>query len=291
MTAQPLTQIFQFLFSKNRRSILITYGLTILENVFELLYPFAIGITIDNLLKGKFTTLMVLAGIWLIQTITAVCRNIYDTRTFTQIYGNLANAIVLEQAQRGIPTSQIVARSALSREFIDFFEQDIPRMMAALFGVVGALVMLSVYDAQITLYCLFLLIPLVALNHFYAQKSLTLNHQLNSQLEHEVDILAKCHPEKVWTHYNLLSTYRIQLSNAAAINWGVMELFIVALFMGVLMRTVSLSGVQPGDIYAITSYVWNYRQGLDVVPTLVQQLSRLQDIAERMKIVNAALSA
>jgi hypothetical protein len=70
-----------------------------------------------------------------------------------------------------------------------------------------------------------------------------------------------------------------------------MELFIVALFMGVLMRTVSLSGVQPGDIYAITSYVWNYRQGLDVVPTLVQQLSRLQDIAERMKIVNAALSA
>jgi ABC-type multidrug transport system fused ATPase/permease subunit len=289
MIAKPLTQIFQLLFSNYCGPILITYGLTILENLFELLYPFAIGITIDNLLKGNYATLIVLAGIWLIHTITTVCRNLYDTRTFTQIYSNLANTVVLEQTRQGIPTSQIVARSALSREFVDFFEQDVPRMMTALFGVVGALAMLLIYDIQIALYCLLLFVPLIALNHFYAQKSLALNHKLNSQLENEVDILAKCHPEKVWAHYNLLSTYRIQLSNASAINWGVMELFIVALFMGVLIRTVSLSGVQPGDIYAITSYVWNYRQGLDVVPMLVQQLSRLQDIAERMQLINPSL--
>jgi hypothetical protein len=40
----------------------------------------------------------------------------------------------------------------------------------------------------------------------------------------------------------------------------------------------------------LTSYVWNYRQGLDVVPMLVQQLSRLQDIAERMQLINPSLS-
>jgi ABC-type multidrug transport system fused ATPase/permease subunit len=66
MMAQPLAQIFQLLFSNYRGPILITYGLTILENLFELLYPFAIGMTIDNLLKGNYATLIVLAGIWLI---------------------------------------------------------------------------------------------------------------------------------------------------------------------------------------------------------------------------------
>jgi hypothetical protein len=56
------------------------------------------------------------------------------------------------------------------------------------------------------------------------------------------------------------------------------------LFMVILIRTVSLSRIQPGDIYAIISYAWNYRQSLDIIPTLVQQLSRLQDIGDRMQL-------
>jgi ABC-type multidrug transport system fused ATPase/permease subunit len=284
MAALSLAQMLRNLFSKYRGSILITYGLTFLENLFELLYPFVIGITIDGLVKGNYATLITLACIWLIHTITKVFRNIYDTRTFTQIYSHLATNIVLEQERQGIPVSQIVARSTLSREFVDFFEQDIPRIMTALFGFFGSLLMLLIYDFQIVLYCLLLLIPLFTLNYFYAQNSLFLNHKLNDQLEREVDILTACHPENVRMHYDRLSIYRIRLSNAAAINWGAMELFIIALFVSVLTRTVALSSVQPGEIYAIISYAWNYRQSLDVISTVVQQLSRLQDIGERMQL-------
>jgi hypothetical protein len=46
---------------------------------------------------------------------------------------------------------------------------------------------------------------------------------------------------------------------------------------------VAIPGVKPGDIYAIISYTWSYRQSLDLIPTLVQQLSRLQDIGDRMR--------
>ncbi len=284
MAALSLPQLLRNIFSRYRWSIFITYGLTFLENLFELLYPFLIGNTIDGLLKGNYVNLIILTGIWLIHTITRACRNIYDTRTFTQIYSHLATNIVLGQKRQGIPISQIVARSTLSREFVDFFEQDVPRIMTALFGFVGSLVMLLIYDIQIVLYCLLLLIPLFALNYFYAQNSLFLNHKLNNQLENEVGILAKCYPEEVRTHYNRLSTYRIQISTATAINWGIMELFIIVLFMAVLTRTMTLSSVQPGEIYAIISYTWNYRQSLDVIPALVQQLSRLKDIGERMQL-------
>jgi ABC-type multidrug transport system fused ATPase/permease subunit len=283
MTNRSLSQILQTLFSKHRWSILATYGLTLLENLFELLYPWVIGLTIDGLLQGRYTSLLVLTCTWLTHTIVEVSRNLYDTRTFTQIYRNLASTIVLKQEQQGVPTSQIVARSALSREFVDFFEQEIPRLMAALFGFVGALVMLAFYDLQIALYCLLLLLPLAIFNHFYARQSRSLNHQLNSQLEREVDILTECQPESVWQHYRHLSTYQIRLSDAAAINWGVMEILIIGLFMAVLLRTVSMPGVKPGDIYAIISYTWSYRLSLDLVPTLVQQLSRLQDIGDRMQ--------
>jgi ABC-type multidrug transport system fused ATPase/permease subunit len=156
--------------------------------------------------------------------------------------------------------------------------------MTALFGFLGSLVMLLIYDIQIVLYCLLLLIPLFFLNYFYARNSLFLNHKLNNQLEDEVDILTECHLENVQTHYNRLSTHRIRISTATAINWGVMELFMIALFMAVLTRTVTISSVQPGEIYAIISYAWSYRQSLDIIPALVQQLSRLQDIGERMQL-------
>lgn len=63
-----------------------------------------------------------------------------------------------------------------------------------------------------------------------------------------------------------------------------MEILIILLFMVILIRTISLSRIQPGDIYAIISYAWNYRQSLDIIPTLVQQLSRLQDIGDRMQL-------
>jgi len=277
-----MKHLMQDLFSRYHWSIVITYGLTFLENIFELLYPFIIGITIDGLFQENYHSLITLAILWLIHTITEIGRNIYDTYTFTQIYNHLAIEIVLGQVQQGIPTSQIVARSALSREFVNFFEQDIPRIITALFGLVGALVMLTFYDLQIAFYCLLLLLPIVPINITYARKSLLLNHHLNNQLESEVDILAVCQPEKVEKHYTALANYQIKLSNNTAINWGIMEIFIIILFITILIRTVSLSSKQPGDIYAIISYAWNYRQSLDIIPTLVQQLSRLQDISDRL---------
>jgi ABC-type multidrug transport system fused ATPase/permease subunit len=284
MIAKPLGPLLQILFSRYRGLILITYGLTFLENIFELLYPFVIGMTINRLLQGGYAGLIVLVCIWLLHTLTGVCRSIYDTRAFTQIYSHLATSIVLDQKRQSIPTSLIVARSSLSREFVDFFEQDIPKIITALFGFFGAWGMLLVYDVQIALYCLLLCIPLWVLNYFYAQRSLALNRQLNNQLEQEVDILAIGHSEDVQVHFHRLSKIRIQLSNAAAINWGAMELFIILLFMAVLMRTVGLFSSKPGEIYAIISYAWNYRQSLDTVPALVQQLGRLQDIGERMQL-------
>lgn len=74
----------------------------------------------------------------------------------------------------------------------------------------------------------------------------------------------------------------MRLSNAEAANWGLMELFVIGLSMVVLIRTVTLPGIQPGDIYALIAYFWNYVSSLDDVPRLVQQFSRLQDIGDRM---------
>jgi ABC-type multidrug transport system fused ATPase/permease subunit len=290
MKSHSILPVLKSLFQSNYRSILFTYGLTLLENSFELLYPLAIGFAIDRLLKGDYSSIIPFLCVWVAHAIAAITRHVYDTQTFTNIYTNLATTLVLEQSKRGIATAQIAARSALSREFVDFFEQNIPQIIASLFGFIGALTMLFLYDVQIGLYCLALPIPLIAIAQRYAQKSQKLNRNLNSQLEREVTVLTQSNLESVRSHYLLLAKWRISLSNAEAVNYAMMELLTILLAATVLIRTTWIPNIQAGEIYAVISYLWNFLNSLDNIPTLVQQVSRLQDIGQRMQLSNEALS-
>jgi ABC-type multidrug transport system fused ATPase/permease subunit len=224
-----------------------------------------------------------LLAVWLIHTATGVFRQRYDTRVFTSIYTDLATRTVGEQRSMGVSTSQIVARSALSREFVTFFERDVPATVNSVFGLFGALVLLFFYDVWSAIFCLMLLIPLAILNRRYSRRTLLLNRRLNNQFEREVSVLTRLVPSRVLGHYRLLGRWRIRLSDAEAMNWGVMELFNIGLSAAVILRVASLHRIQPGTIYAMLAYLWNFIASLNNVPMLVQQLSRLKDIATRME--------
>jgi ABC-type multidrug transport system fused ATPase/permease subunit len=278
------TLLLQTIFGKYRGRITISYIVTFAENMFELCYPSLTGLAVNGLLKHDFTGLWLLLGVWLAHTATGVFRQSYDTRVFAAIYTDLATRTVSEQETKGFSTSQIVARSSLSREFVNFFERDIPATVNSLFGLLGALVLLFFYDAWSAGFCLMLLVPLAILNRGYSKRTLTLNQRLNNQLEREVTMLTQRRPSRVFGHYRLLAKWRISLSDAEATNWGIMELFSIILSAAVIIRVASLPHIEPGTIYAMLAYLWNFLASLNHVPALVQQLSRLQDIARRMSL-------
>ena len=278
------TLLLQTIFGKYRGRITVTYIVTLAENMFELSYPSLTGLAVNGLLKHDFTGLWLLLGVWLAHTATGVFRQSYDTRVFAAIYTDLATRTVSEQETKGFSTSQIVARSSLSREFVNFFERDIPATVNSLFGLLGALVLLFFYDAWSAGFCLMLLVPLAILNRGYSKRTLTLNQRLNNQLEREVTMLTRRRPSRVFGHYRLLAKWRISLSDAEATNWGIMELFSIILSAAVIIRVASLPHIEPGTIYAMLAYLWNFLASLNHVPALVQQLSRLQDIARRMNL-------
>src|ERR1700730_13686014 len=278
----PRTPLLQTIFGKYRGRILVTYLVTLAENLFELCYPSLTGLAVNGLLKHDFTGLGLLLGVWLAHTATGVFRQSYDTRVFAAIYTDLATRTVSEQETKGFSTSQIVARSSLSREFVNFFESDIPATVNSVFGLLGALILLFFYDAWSAGFCLMLLVPLAILNRSYSRRTLTLNRRLNNQLEREVTVLTRRRPSRVLGHYRLLAKWRIHLSDAEATHWGGVELFSIVLSAAVIIRVASLPHVEPGTIYAMLAYLWNFIASLNHVPALVQQLSRLKDIAGRM---------
>ena len=278
----PWSLTLKTIFTEYRGRIILTYVLTLLENLFELLYPSVTGLAVNGLLRHRFSGVAVLLGIWLVHTVTGVFRQGYDARIFTSIYADFATRTVLSQEKEGVSISQIVARSALSREFVSFFERDIPATVSSAFGLLGALVMLLFYDAWSAALCVLVFVPLTILNRGYSRRTLALNKQLNNQLEREVDVLTRRPSLGVRRHYQLLSGWRIRLANAEAANWGTMELFNIGAAAAVIVRVGSMSHLQPGTIYAMLAYLWNFLSSLGHVPALIQQLSRLRDISRRM---------
>src|SRR5262249_30224793 len=157
----------------------LTYALYNAESLLSLAQPFVLGLAINGLLRAEYTGLIVLLWQHLTHLTVSTARRIYDTRTFTAIYSDTATRLVCRQREAGVGVSSVAARSALSRELVDFFEHDLKAAFASAYGVVGALVMLVVYDRLLVVFCLSTLAPLVVLSRHLARQSFTLNESLN----------------------------------------------------------------------------------------------------------------
>lgn len=280
-TDLPEPSILRSVYRRYRARVSLTYILVLLEEIFKLLYPFATGIAIDGLIAGDTSSVIPFMAIWATHALTGFLRQMYDTRVYTKMYATLASAVVMDQRRQKLPSSVIVARSALSREFVEFAQIQVPTIIGGLLAFVGSLVMLLIYDVRSAVYCALLIVPVVLINWWFARRTSVLNRELNDQQEREVNVLVEQGERSVRRHYGLLRKWEIKLSDAEARNWGMLEIFVIALSVLVFFRTTSIVAA-AGTIYAIISYLTTYVESLDDLPVIVRQVTRLVDIARRV---------
>ncbi len=273
------------LFNSNRMRMLVTYVLFGIENLLRLAQPFVVGLAINDLLHSSWRGLTVFVVLHLSHLLVGTIRQMYDTRTFTSIYTELASKIVVEQRQRDVAVSRVAARSALSREFIEFFEDDVPVVIRAGCSIIGGLFMLAYYDWLLVPLCLLLAIPALAVNWWYARRTHEFSRELHDRLENEVDVIEPAQRQQVRSHYRDVATWRIRLSDSEAQHFAFMELFVLAVVAVALVRVCVEAQAMPGDIFAVFRYLMLILMGLDAVPKLVHRMSRLRDIQRRLRVV------
>lgn len=261
----------------------LTYSLTLMEDLLELSYPWATGLAINGVLEGDLYAAAPLILAWTLRSSIGLARRMYDTRLYTEVYNHIVEMTVLRQRRAGVPPTRVAARSAMSREFVMFFEKDVAVLVTTLVGIFGSLAMLLWYDYIIGAIMALLFIPVVIVNNFYVRASYRLNRELNNQLEEEVKAIDSADPALVRSHFSAVRAWRIRLSDAEAVNWGVIEVLSIMLLVGVLARVTYLDDISAGEIFAMIVYVWQFMENLDNVPELLQQLARLQDIRRRIE--------
>jgi hypothetical protein len=266
-----------------RWRIAFTYALTVIEDLLELSYPWATGLAINGLLARDYRMIAPVMIAWLLHTAIGCGRQMYDTRLYTQVYNTIVTDTVLRQRQVGVEPTKVAARSAMSREFVTFFEKDMPVVINTLVSIVGSALILFYYDLVIGGVAALLFIPVAILNRSYMRRSLMLNEGLNNQLEHEVQVIEGAQEGAVARHYAEVRNWRVKLSDADAFNWTTIEGLSILVFLLVLVRVAYMPGVEVGTIFAIFVYVWRLMEKLDLMPQIVQQLMRLKDIRRRIE--------
>lgn len=261
-----------------RAKIVGTFSLLAGERLVYVAFPFVLGVAIDDLIGGSYRGVLWLAGLELVGLTVGTLRRLYDTRVYTGIYTDVADSTAQKS---GLPITQRAAHMQLARELIDFFEWQLPELLASIVGITGAFIMLIyllpvIGGASITVA---VLIGLV----FYASRNRMrgLNTLLNNELERQVTMLESGHDFSRRIHLNRLRRWRIHLSDLEAANFAITDLLLTALIVGAVVITVN-TGLTVGEVFAILTYLMDLAEYLIILPWTYQQSIRAQEIGGRI---------
>jgi len=271
----------QVLVRRWRGRLALTYGLVVVENSLELLYPFALGVAVDGLLDERWAGVALFAGISLTHIAVGFGRQRFDARSFARLNATIASDLVRRQRDDEVPTTSIVARTHLADDYVSFLESGIPLAITALFAVGGSLLMLFLYDPVLGLAATALLVPVALLNRRLMRRSAAVFRTLNDEAELEVDVIRHGSHDEINRHFRILNRQWVHLSDAEATSWSLVEVLAVVLLVFALVRTTDAEA-DVGIVFATIAYVWTYVGGFDQIPSVLQRLASLGDIRRRL---------
>ena len=277
-----MTPAIAALIRERRFGVAGTYGLTVAENLCMLAYPTLTGRAVDQLLQRRYEGLAWLVGVWLLHLVLSFTRQRLDTRVFMGLYAAVASHMVGAQQAGGHALSTVSARVDMVRDVVGFFEKEVPMVLHNLLAVVGSLTMLFVYDRDAGFIAMAVLLPMGVVNAWYWRRAVRLNQGIHNQIEREVQDIASASPFRVRRHFLLLRRWRIKLSDAESWTWAVTELALMGALVWILVDFTQSPAFTAGAVYAVLAYVYDYLEGLNQVPTVVNSLARLKDVRRRL---------
>lgn len=270
----------------NPGKISLTFSLVALENIVLLLYPLFAGFAIDAIVRQDLMMAMSYVVVILVAWTVGAVRRAVDTRVFTRIYADLAVSVAMEQRSMGQGTSTAAARVVLARDFVDFFEIQIPAIATTLFSMIGAVIMLMVIEPLVGAMSGLALVLCMLWIPRFARRNEQLHDRANNRLEREIGLVSRVGPVTLLRHYLVLSKLRVHLSDREATAYFAIGVIAALLFGFAIVQMVSADGIQAGHIYAVMTYLFTFLSNLDEAPSLVDQIARLKNIGKRITAVS-----
>ena len=260
----------------------MTGGLVLVENALDLFYPVAAGIALDAVLAGNLSTAFLMVSIIFTFWLIGALRRVVDTRIYTRIYTELVGKVIMTERKQGLPSTATVVHAGLARQFVDFFEIQIPAFVTAIVSVAGAVIMLIFLEPLIGSLAAGALLISIFSGFRFMNKSERIAECLHNIQETEPLVVTKGSPLLIARHFHVLGGRRIQLSDLEAKAYVGVGLIAAILFGALFIHLRTKGDATAGHLYMLMNYVWTFVFSLDEMPEQIQQIGRLKELGTRI---------
>ncbi|QKF61716.1 ABC transporter, ATP-binding/permease components [Campylobacter curvus] len=244
------------------------------------MYPIFAGFAINSLIAGERVKALVYALVVLFMWFVGAVRQRIDTQVFTSIYAKIAVNVILNEKQNQKDDSAIIARVALSREFVNFFESHFPMFFTTVVSIIGSAFMLLFIELKVAFACVLVMVVFALVLPRYVRRNDYLYLRLNDRLEKEAAAINLGKFSTLKRHYDIVSRLRVAISNREAMSY-----FIIGVSAAFL--TIDIGGKDSaGHIYSVVTYLCSFAISLDDSPRLIEEFSNLKDIGKRINAAN-----
>lgn len=267
--------------TEHNKKLILTFALVLAENGLFLAYPIFAGFAINAIIQGNTLNALIYALFVLIAWLVGAIRRRVDTQVFANIYAKLAVNVIMNEKQNAKDDSAIIARVALSREFVNFFETHFPMFFTSVISIIGSAFMLIFVEPKVAVACFAVMTFFLIFLPRYIKKNDDLYLRLNDRLEKEAKVIGVFNKSTLNRHYDVVSKFRIAISNREAMSYFIIGISASLLFL-VAIIVLSSQQTNAGRIYSVMTYIWNFVISLDDSPKLIEEFSNLKDIGKRI---------
>ena len=267
--------------TEHNKKLILTFAFVLAENGLFLAYPIFAGFAINAIMQGNTLNALIYALFVLVAWLVGAIRRRVDTQVFANIYAKLAVNVIMNEKQNAKDDSAIIARVALSREFVNFFETHFPMFFTSVISIIGSAFMLIFVEPKVAVACFTVMTFFLIFLPRYIKKNDDLYLRLNDRLEKEAKVIGAFNKSTLNRHYDVVSKFRIAISNREAMSYFIIGISASLLFL-VAIIVLSSQQTNAGHIYSVMTYIWNFVISLDDSPKLIEEFSNLKDIGKRI---------
>ncbi|MGB9696218.1 MAG: ABC transporter six-transmembrane domain-containing protein [Ignavibacteria bacterium] len=228
--------------------------------------------------------LLLWVAVFIINSGTGSLRRSYDPRVFLKIYAKIAMTVSDISLRKQLSTSIAATRAELAYQYISFFQYRVPEIIENIIYISGAIFALYFFDWLIALVCLLIIVPLYIANGIYQNKVFRLQREFHDNYENIFNVFDKKDPEYVYNYYTQLAEPQKKIADWGAINFTILRITLLAIFVVVLFISIDLDNFSAGELYSIVAYLWTFVTATENFPELMENWTSLRDISRRIKL-------
>jgi hypothetical protein len=263
----------------------------VIEKVAWIIEPTVFGNVIDAMIdavatppKGSPTIpILVWIGIFCVNSGVGTYRRSRAENIFLAIYNDIVINIARKMKRGSKYTSRAAARAELSREVINYYQIWIPDLVEQGIDIGGAIIALALFDWRLGATCATILVPMYYMSRLYNKRTSFFQKQIHDQQEDIFRLYSTNDIEQVKSYYVAMAKWKQKIANWGAMNFGILRLFLLGIFLVILYVAIDLDDFSTGDIYAIAAYVWTFVSSSEYLPEQLESMTSVEDINQRIK--------